>query len=116
MSTTFITGDRMLSPVYPPLVAVEMLRAVAQGDKIATGENDGVEAIVREFGKLAGIDVSVREGDKAAFDARHEALVKDEIPVVMIHVDPHESSVYASLARTTPDDAVRLVTPLDLVS
>lgn len=116
--TVFITGDRSLSPVYPALVAVEMLRAVAQGDKIETGDNGGVELIVREFAKLAGIEVSVLEGDKSTFDARHAALAVAGTPLVVVHADAHASSMIPSILSAygdAGDDLVRIATPADLV-
>lgn len=102
MSNILITGDRTLSPAYPLLVAVEMLRAVAQGDAIFTGDTErGVDALVQELGKLSGVEVT-------ATDALGESA-----SVVFIHVDPHTSS------RIKPflgDDTVRIVTMADLAS
>lgn len=113
---TFITGDRSLGPLYPALVAVQMIKLASLGVKIVTGENTGVEQLVRSYGALAGLDIEVAAGGKAEFDERHAALAADNIPVILIHSDPAESSVYASVARTAfPDDDVRLVTLADLV-
>lgn len=122
VTKVFITGDRSLSPAYLPLVSIEMLRAVASGVKVVTGDQPGVEALVRELARAAGIEVEVVTlavvSDKPTadeWDARHTALVEAEIEVIAVHSDPHASSVVKSLFRTTSDDAVRVVTPADLL-
>lgn len=118
--TTFITGDRTPGPLYVPLVAVELLRAVAQGEAVQTGENGGVEEIVRELGSLAGIEVSVVPGTKAEFNTRHDTVASSGARAVAIHTEPHSSSLIPSLLQSfsnagRSDDAVRIVTHADLM-
>lgn len=121
MNKIFITGDRSMSAMYMPLIAIEMLRAVSAGAKVSTGDNTfGVELVVRELAEKAGVEVEVVPmtvaGEKPTadeWDARHAALTDTEI--VAIHADPHASSVVKSLFRVMDDDAVRIVTPADLL-
>lgn len=119
---TFITGDRSMAIFYPGQVAVEMIRALGQGNGIATGENDGVEAIVRALANEAGVEIGIvtnpetpLENGKVDWDARH-ATLPDHMTVVGVHADPHDSRVLQSVLRVVPDDRVRLVTAVDLLA
>lgn len=101
MTNIHITGDRSLSPVYPILVAVEMLRAVAAGDTVSTGDTErGVDLVVSQMGALAGVEVLVA------------GSVPADSQVVFVHSDPHSSS---RIAPFLADDAVRIATPADLL-
>lgn len=101
MTNVHITGDRMLSPVYGPLVAIEMLRALGAGDTISTGDTDkGVDSVVADFAKRSDVEVLVA------------GSVPADSQVVFIHSDPHASS---RLKAFLDDDAVRIVTPSDLL-
>lgn len=98
-----ITGDRTMAAVYGPLVAIEMLRAVAAGATILTGTTErGVDAIVTEFGAKSGVEVTATD------DVPADALV------VYVHADPHTSSRLKPFLAAG-DDAVRIVTPADLL-
>lgn len=114
--TTFITGDRQLTVLYPGQVAVEIMRALAAGESIATGDNDGVESVVRAFADQAGFAVELvptplLEGD-ARWDARHSNLPAGT-KVVAVHADPMSSHVVTSAMRVVPEELFRLVTPAD---
>jgi hypothetical protein len=117
----FITGDRTPTPIYPGMAAIEMIRALGAGDKVVTGDNGGVEAMVREIAKQADVEVEViasshtPEG-KVDWDSRHVFLGSvPDMRVVAIHADPHASSVVKSLFATLGDDQVTLRTPVDLL-
>jgi hypothetical protein len=119
MSRLLITGDRTLSPVYPTMVLVEMLRAVSNGQDIITGTNDGVEALVRSAGQEADVPVAVIENPTTPegwidWDARH-AGISEDTTVLVIHADVHESRVGKSVLNTVPEDRVKLVTLADLL-
>lgn len=118
----FITGDRSMTPFYPGFVAVEMLRALGNGDTLATGALDGVEAVVRELGAQAGLaDLELwghqlTDEGKPDFDELFARLAKDEdVRVVVIHFDPAVSSVVGALFRNFADDRVTLRSPADLM-
>lgn len=114
MTTTFITGDRSNASVYFPLVAIEMMRALAAGNDIATGDSEqGVDRVVREFGDHAGVEVFVVPTPDGDFDTRN-ANVCDLIDwsVVLVHSAPEKSRAIASLLQ---DDDTRLVTHMDLL-
>lgn len=118
----FITGDRSMTPFYPGFVAVEMLRALGEGNTLATGALDGVESVVRELAAQADVQVEqwghlVREEDgKPDFDELFARLAKDEdVRVVVIHFDPAVSSVVGALFRHFADDRVTLRSPADLM-
>lgn len=122
-TSRFITGDRMMTAVYPGLVMLEMLNASAHGQTIMTGINDGVEALVRAIGEKAGVPVQVVEqkpldvpenpGHWIDWDARHLGLPSD-CEVVSVHVDTHTCRVTMSALNVLPDERVRLVTLADL--
>jgi hypothetical protein len=96
------------------------MRALAQGDGIATGDNDGVESVVRAFAETAEIPILVvptpinAETGKPDWDDRHRHLGEDTA-VVAVHADPHDSSVVKSLFAILADDRVRLVTLTDVL-
>lgn len=117
---TFITGDRSASPVYTPLVAIEMMRALNIDSDIVTGGAEGgggVNALVAEFAEAADVTISAEEREEGeSWDAFHERVLAKWTPerVIAIHVDPHSSSVVRSLLGLTSDDQLRLVTTADL--
>src|SRR4051812_12356231 len=116
MSKVFITGDRSQGPFYIPLVAIELLRAVNDGDEVATGENGGVEQIVRDVAERAGVHIRVVPGDKSMFAERHAALAKEGYTVVVVHSAPEASSLLPSVLEAFPaDNDVRIVTHADLM-
>lgn len=114
--TTFITGDRSDSIIYPGLVAIAVIRALAAGDHIVTGDNTGVESHVRAIMETAGVTYGVvTTPEDRDWDARHAQVRDDGYAVVAIHSDPQSSSVIRSLLATIPDDALTLSTPVDLL-
>lgn len=128
MTTTFITGDRSDSLIYPGLVAVEMLRVLGRGQTISTGSNPtGVDALVRHLADAAGVEVilvplpvtTTDEGKPNWDEVARDVL---ELPylseVVAIHTDPHASSIIRALmnAMDATDDLLRLVTPAELLA
>lgn len=116
MTAVFITGDRAAAPSMAMMVAIEMLRAVAAGDTIETGDNRGVEAQVRAIALETGIEVDVtptprNSDDERDWDARHATLEARGVrSVVFVHADPMASRIGESLMRTLPDEALSLVT------
>lgn len=122
MSRVFITGDRTGCLAYPALVAGQLLQAVAAGEQVVTGDNDGVEALVRGIAALGGVPVEVIETPRDAsgtadWDRRHRLVILDgEGParVVAIHVDPFTSKVVASALQQW-GDGLQLVTEADLL-
>lgn len=113
---TFITGDRKGHPAYVPLVAIEMLRAVAQGDKIVTSDNHGVDAIIREFGERAGIEVEVRPTPRDANGKRDYAAFMSDLDddesfreLVILHLAPHESQLVANVVAHVDPEHSRIV-------
>lgn len=122
MSNIFITGDRKFSPVYLPLVYDTMLTALAKGDTISTGNQGGVEEVVRVVAERNGVTVQVIEattGEDGKVDhvARAKSLAHpssgvDEI--VAVHADPLTSSVIRALLDHA-DDKTRLTTVADLI-
>lgn len=112
MARVLLTGDRSANIMMMGFVALEMLRACARGDDIVTGDNAGVESMVRSLAERTGVKVEVLEGGKP-WDARHEAMRDGHgvETVVVIHGDPLSSSMYPSICETWGDDAVTLVTP-----
>jgi hypothetical protein len=117
----FITGDRQFTPIYPMQVTLEVIRALGKGHTVATGTNGGVEELVRSLAEATDLNIDVVEHNtlpngKPDFLTRAQAMsmVEDIVEVVVIHVDPHTSTVAAaSLAHT--EDKTRLVTPADLL-
>lgn len=117
MSNVFITGDRQLTSAYGPLVAIEMLKAQAVGSKIVTTDMNGVAAMVRDLAQRAGVDIDVIPAptDKADWDMFHSAVGQSFDPeFVVVHVDPHTSSVTKSVLAVAHEDKVRIVTHADL--
>jgi hypothetical protein len=117
----FITGDRTPTLIYPGMVAIEMIRTLAAGDTVMTGDNAGVEEIVREIAKQAEVEVQVvpsthSADGKVQWDERHAFVASiPDTRVVAIHADPHSSSVVKSLFATMGDEAVTLRTTADLL-
>lgn len=110
MSKIFITGDRTMAVVYPGQVAIELLRAVHAGKQIVTGDNVGVEEFVRILCEQADIPfetLPTPTGDdgRPDWDARHAVV---DIETVVIHADPHASSITKSIFNTIPEKLVRL--------
>lgn len=112
MSKLFLTGDRKVAEPYVPIVAVEMLRAVAQGRKIVTSDNHGVDALVRAFGENAGVEVEVITTPRDAEGHRDYpalfASLEGFEDVALVHVEP-QSSRLVKAALALDDDATRLV-------
>lgn len=104
--------------IYPGQVAIEIMRALANGDDIMTGDNDGVESVVRAFSESAEFPVHVvptphqSETGVADWDSRHQHL-GDGVNVVVVHADPHASHIVRSLFNVVDEDRVRLVTTTD---
>lgn len=113
MSKVFFTGDRSMTPFYPGLVIIEMFKRALAGDTILTGENTGVEAIVRDVAQAVGLEVEV-VSNADTWDARHESLA-DDVQVLAFHFEPMASSVVQSLFRVLPTERVTLVGELDVV-
>lgn len=121
--TVFITGDRMMTPLYPGQVAVEMLRALAHGKNIATGDQLGIEEVVRVIGKLSEVEVEVVNSpimdvpeQWVDWDTRHKALLeRDGLEFVAIHVDPLSCTGVKSVLMTVPEDRLRLVSLEDFL-
>lgn len=118
--TVFITGDRKLASPYPPMVAIEIMRALGAGEQVATGTQEfGVEQIVRDFADQAGFPLQVWAGlQDATYESKAQLLLtdSDQPLVVAIHVVPQESKWIAALAHAFADNE-RLVlrTPVDLL-
>ena len=111
--TTFITGDRSNSIVYGPLVAIEIMRALAHGDEIVTGDSEsGVDAMVRDFAQRADFEVDVIATVGGDFDERNARAQVLAQRIVLIHTAPDQSRAIASLLQ---DDDTRLVTHMDLM-
>lgn len=130
-SKIFITGDRMMTAVYPGQVMIEMLRARNEGKQIMTGVNTGgVEELVRMIGEQSGVDIQVIEqtyittvpadaplGQRVDWDARNLYLKEDlEIEVLSIHVDHHTCRESMSALKVLPEERVRLLSTVDLLS
>lgn len=117
----FITGDRQFTPIYPMQVTLEVIRALGKGHKVATGTNGGVEELVRSLAETTDLNIDVVEQTmlptgKPDFEgrARAMAVLDDIVEVVVIHVDPHSSTV-AKAALAEVESKTRLVTPADLL-
>jgi hypothetical protein len=117
-STVFITGDRTPTVAYPLLVALELMRALKEGQKIVTTDATGVAACVRDLARMADVEVDVipLPANKESYPDYHLAVANAFNPdFVAIHVDPHSSSIIMSLiAMTHADDNLRIVTHADL--
>lgn len=123
----FIEGDRQMTPFYPSVVSMEMLRALAKGQTIYTGTNEGgVEHLVRLIADEAEVPIQVVEhtylpedqrdmntyGASVDWDARHKALPAD-VEVFVIHVDHQDCRESRSALATLDDDRVRMWSPID---
>jgi hypothetical protein len=118
--TVFITGDRSLDALNPGFVAVEMLRALAKGEDIMTGDNGGVEAVVRTLAEQAEFPVIVvaspkNEAGYTDWDARHQGL-SDEVRVLFVHSEPMSSRIGHSLVASLPEERVQMLSPAFEVS
>lgn len=116
MTNVFITGDRSgANPFMAGMIAMEMLRAAGAGDKIVTGDNPGVEEIVRKIADDADLAIDVVQSPRVDgsehidWDRRHRRLRDDEVKIVLFHVDPMSSRVGRSLMSIMPDDQLKLV-------
>ncbi len=115
MRPMFITGDRSYALPYLPLVSIELLKAVKSGSQIVTGENSGVEEIVREFAHEAGLDISI-VSNRDSWDERHREVVAGlDADFVVVHVDAMESSVARSVLEVAASDRVHLVTMAEML-
>lgn len=123
----FITGDRSQYSVgLIGFVAIELLRAAGRQDTVLTGDNPGVEAIVRRLADDSGFPVTVvespRDSDNPQYvdwDARHERLKETDARVIVIHGQPESSRIGRSVERTFGDagqDRVTFVSLIDLIS
>lgn len=123
MTTLFITGDRSdANPFFAGYIALRMLGAAGQRKNIMTGDNAGVESLVRRIADDADFPVEVvpsplGDDGKVDWDARHVNIaeaVKDGLEVLVVHADPMASRITPSALRVFGDDAVRIATELDL--
>jgi hypothetical protein len=111
----FITGDRSLSPLYTPLVAIEMLRAMNAGKHVVTTDSNGVAHIVRDLAQRSGVEITVLPAPISGdWEEYHENVVRVYQPeeIVAVHVDPLASSVLKSLLNR---DELRVVTHAELM-
>jgi len=122
MASIFITGDRMFSPIYVPLVFTEMLRASVNGDIVSTGDQEGIEGIVRLIADEVGMSIDVLPAQRGA-DGKVDHAVRAQMlnhpssgvtSIVAVHADPMASSVTKALMEYA-ENKVRLVSPLDLL-
>lgn len=114
--TLFITGDRSNDMLNTGFVAVEMLRALAKGEDLMTGDNAGVERFVRDIAAHAEVPLLVVESPRTEqgyvdWDKRHTAFT-DEVRVLFIHNDPQASRIGRSLLQNLPEDRLQLLVPL----
>lgn len=122
MTKLFLTGDRSFSPIYPGLVVVQMFKAALRGDKVMTGDNPGVEQLVRDIAAEVGLDIEVVATSfhavtgKPGWDVRHKQLADaGDIKVMVFHVEPMASSVVKSVMAVMPEDRYELLTPVELL-
>lgn len=117
MSTVFITGDRQLSPIYPTQIAIELIKALGQGKTVVTGTLPGVEQVVREMLDKGEVAYTASEhplaDGKPNFPKYAELVLKHFDEVLVVHADPHSSSVVKAFLMG--GSKVRLVTPADLL-
>lgn len=116
----FITGDSYMSPTYPTLVAVEMLRATAvKGQGIVAVNYPGaVPMMIQGMANHVGLELTlVQPAEGEELDEFHRATLDayDISEVVMIHDDAMVSTVYQSLVRVVPEDKLRLASASDLM-
>lgn len=118
----FITGDRSAHPAMFGFAAIELLRAVGRGETVVTGESAGIEDAVRQIAKQADIEIEVAldpplgDNGKPDWDVRHKALAaQEDVRFVLIHSDPMDSRIGASLMRCVGDERLTIVTPADLL-
>lgn len=115
----FITGDRRTPSVLATALA-GMAVVSAAGDVTVngdaepiewlTGDNEGLEAGVRDLLKVVGANVTVIETprndeNKPDWDARHQAVKAADVSnVVFVHVEPDASSIGRSLMNVFEED------------
>ncbi len=125
MSGIFLTGDRMMTQLYPTVVLMLIAEAGRNGQRVLTGTNDGgIEQLVRHFANEAGFEIEVIEqsaldvpdnpGYWIDWDARH-ALLPDDVTLVSVHVDHQDCRETKSALAVLPDERVRLVTEVDMI-
>ena len=126
MRGIFRTGARRMTPVYPTVVMMLIVEAGRKGQRILTGTNDGgIEELVRLMSHEMGfpievvdqqlLDVPDNPGFWIDWDARHLAL-PDDVEFVSVHVDHQDCRETKSALAVLPEDRVRLVTELDMVT
>ena len=116
----FITGDAYMSPSYPILAAMELLRATAvKGQGVVTVNYPGaVPMLLQSIAKQVGLELLVVETtDDDELDEFHRNLLEsiEVSEVVMIHDDALVSTVYQSLVRVVPEGKLRLASMSDLM-
>ena len=123
MPKFFITGDRSrrMMPLEVPLVA-GLLAGIMQSNwaakatgqdealiEIVTGDNTGVEQVVRDLLETLGATCHVvptgvdPDTQEPAWDVRHEVVNALADKVVFIHTAPLESSIGKSLEQICGD-------------
>lgn len=118
----FITGDRRFAAVYPTLIMLEAIRALGKGATIVTGTFDGgVEQVLRDILETAGVvpqivEHSLDENGKPNFWDYAQVVGNDDdvVEIVVIHADPHASSVTKTFLAAA-EAKTRLATPADLL-
>lgn len=119
----FITGDRTGAGIYPTQVVFEIIRAQAKGATVVTGTlASGVEYLVREVKAQVEeftfevVEHSLLDNGKPDFTKYAEAVaaMEDLAEIVVIHADPHSSSVVKAFLAAA-EDKTRLVTPAELL-
>lgn len=109
----FITGDRSLNPVISvaALAKVAPMLPVESEADLYTGDLGGFEAAVRFlFPGVNIVESSPLENGKPDLDKRHEHVRGLVDAAVLVHPDPLDSRVYASLVSHFEDDALQVVT------
>lgn len=109
----FLTGDRSLDPVTSVAAAVQVIAALPVADvtDVYTGDLNGVERAVRYL--LPGVNVieSLATDDgKPNLNERHERVRSLVDGAVLIHPDPLDSRIYASLVEFFGDEDLQVVT------
>ncbi len=116
----FITGDRQDADVTSlGQVAIELLKAAGRGDAVSTGDNEGIESLVRRVSDETGFPVEVLESPRLGsdsefsgyvdWDTRHQLIKDMDSRVVVIHQSPSNSRILSSLDRVFADDEAERV-------
>ena len=116
----FITGDAYMSPAYPIIAAIELLRATAVKGQgvVAVNFPGAVPMILQQIAASAGLELTLVEPlEGEDLDEFHRATLDayDISEVVMIHDDALVSTVYQSLVRVVPEGKLRLASMTDLL-